>query len=129
MEEMPRSEPRAVNPELKPELTKEFDLERFRAELTRLTEAYAEAAYITYGRNPDMAAIEVKKARAEGLLVELVDLCARAFRDANKNCKAVTDLVEEIVVNYRHSAGPELFAEKEKATFYRELAIKIAQIK
>lgn len=100
----------------------EFDLDRFKGELTEKTEEYATNAYITYGRDTSLELNRQKEARRDALYPELVADCAQAL-DKAPDKEAVLLVIEEVLIKYRYGAGADLFGGNSRMQFYRDLLL------
>jgi len=102
-----------------------FNSDKFKGELAKKTEEYAEVAYITYGRQVNLEEIEQKKQRSTILRQELVEHCAAALQKS-QNPEEMMNVISETLVDYQHGNGVLLFPEAGKTAFYRDLAIILA---
>ncbi len=106
--------------------TESSSLERFQAELAQLTEAYAQASYISYGSNSNPDRIAEQERQSPLLYNDLLDLCARALTESKGDPKTI-EIIDRILIWHQYGNGSLLFASSTAAQFYRDLSQRTAQ--
>lgn len=103
-----------------------FDPEQFRAALKAKTEQYATNKYITFGRGDDLDENKRKEKMAKTLREELLDDCAEALLAANDQ-DGMMEIIRNTLVKYQYGSGIMLFAGSQEASFYHDLALRVAR--
>jgi len=107
-------------------ISESFNLEQFRAELTQITEAYASAAYYTYGRNYILEEKEAKEKEATKFYDKLLELCSNALIQTYGD-EEIMNEIDRILIYHQYGNGYLLFSDSSAKDFYKKLCLKLVK--